>query len=208
MNHHPGEDLLLEYSSGGLAVGPALCVRTHLEQCHCCAQQVQNMNVLGAAMLQYCESEAVSDDLLDKTLAQLDATPPVANPSSKLGGLRQLLPSGLAGLNWQRLAPGVSFFDLPAANEEGFIVKLLRVGKGRSVFQHTHSGNEFTVLLQGGYSDELGSYSAGDFIECDASHVHKPVAHRDQDCILLTAVSGDLRFTGRLTRLLNPVFTF
>lgn len=214
MSHHPSDSRLTEYSTGSLAYGPAACISAHLEHCHDCTQRVDNLNLLGAAMLDRVDSAKCSDDLFDRVLDSVDSITPnnmrqghvAANENASAKSILQaLLPDGIDSVTWKRLAKGVCSFDLPAVNGEGFSVKLMRVTKGSSVFQHTHTGSEFTVCLRGGYSDELGSYAAGDFVECDSSHNHKPVAHRDQDCILLTAVEGKMRFTGPVTRLFNPL---
>lgn len=208
MSHHPTEHLLAEYSAGSLAAGPALCITTHIEGCHECKRRVDDFNLLGATMLENTESVECSDDLFDRVMLGLEAATENAGQAAKekaKSALAAILPNGLDSVNWKLRGHGVSTYDLPVA-EDGFVVKLLRVAKGQKVFQHTHTDSEFTVLLQGGYSDELGSYSAGDFVECDGSHVHQPVAHRDQDCVLLTAVSGDLKFTGTVSRILNPFF--
>ncbi|MFK8018418.1 MAG: ChrR family anti-sigma-E factor [Pseudomonadales bacterium] len=210
MSHHPTEHLLTEYSAGSLSAGPALCVTTHIEQCHECERRVGEFNLLGAAILESGESIACSDDLFDRVMMDVDTDTQIKTLSSqrkKKSALSALLPDGIESANWKSLGLGVRSCDL-GLTEDGFVLKLLRVAKGRRVFQHTHTDAEFTVLLQGGYSDELGNFVAGDFVECDASHVHQPVAHRDQDCVLLTAVSGDLKFTGPISRLFNPIFKF
>ncbi|MFK7733748.1 MAG: ChrR family anti-sigma-E factor [Pseudomonadales bacterium] len=210
MSHHPSEHLLTEFASGTLETGAALCVRTHLEQCHDCNRVAEDLNVLGAVMMRGSDEAACSDDLFDRVLGQLNSQPapePVVSDTQDRSALSSLIPGGIKSVPWKKIASGISSYELPV-NDGEYNVKLLRVEKGRSVFQHTHSDTELTVLLQGGYSDELGSYTAGDFVECDGSHVHKPVAHRDQDCILLTAVSGKLRFTGAIGRLLNPIVKF
>lgn len=205
MSHHPNEHRLTEYSAGSLAAGPALCIATHLERCSHCARRVEDLNLLGAALLDHSEESQCSADLFDKVMNGVSAQPKIEHSAKP--ALSRLIPKDLKSVAWKKLAGGVSTFDLPIS-EHGFIVKLMRVTAGRGVFEHTHDDSEFTVLLQGGYSDELGSYVAGDFIECDGTHTHKPVAHRDQDCIMLTAVSGNLKFTGSLTRMLNPFFSF
>ncbi|MEM8498072.1 MAG: ChrR family anti-sigma-E factor [Pseudomonadota bacterium] len=210
MSHHPSEHLLTEFASGSLETGAALCVRTHLEQCHECSRLAEDLNVLGAVMMRSSDQASCSDELFDRVLDQLNSSPAPEKATGHTGdnrALSALIPGGITSVPWKKIASGVSSYELPV-NDGEYNVKLLRVEKGRSVFQHTHTDTELTVLLQGGYSDELGSYIAGDFIECDGSHVHKPVAHRDQDCILLTAVSGKLHFTGAIARLLNPIVKY
>ena len=207
--HHPTEHILIEHAAGALSAGPALCVASHLEFCSECAQHNRQLSQLGSAMMMDTQEGKVEDNLFDQIMQRVDE-PVEKRPSKKTGidkVLQQLLPNGLSGVAWKRMAGGVSSFDLGDI-AEGFAVKLMKVERGRSVLQHTHTGNEFSVLLQGGYSDELGNYYRGDFVECSDQHTHKPVAHRNEDCILLTAVHGELKFTGTLGRLLNPFVKF
>jgi putative transcriptional regulator len=204
MSHHPSEHRLMEYAAGAMSDGPALCIAVHLESCLHCSRKVEEYSHLGAALME--ESSQVSDDLFDKVMAGVEAgVESIKQLPQTL--LEKLLPADINALDWKRIGVGVYEYVVNTGDGDNS-VKLLRVDKGRSVFQHTHTGTEFTMLLQGGYSDELGNYRAGDFIECDASHKHKPIAIRDEDCILLTAVSGNLRFTGPLSRLLNPFYQF
>jgi len=211
--HHPSEHLIAEFAAGSLSFGPALCVSTHLEQCLECASLADNFALLGAALIQEGENIEVSGDLFERVLGQIgtqsvtpfDKQSVVTAPRN--GALHGLLPKSLESLPWKSLAGGVSSYTLNTGDDD-HSVKLLRVSRGRGVFTHTHTATEFTVLLRGGYSDELGNFNAGDFVECNTNHRHAPLAHRDQDCYLLTAVEGSLKFTGLLTRLANPFFRF
>ena len=42
-------------------------------------------------------------------------------------------------------------------------VSLLRLEPGRGLPLHRHVADEYTVVLQGGYTDNTGNYGVGDF---------------------------------------------
>ena len=65
-------------------------------------------------------------------------------------------------------------------------------------------GDEYTVILEGSFSDEAGLYHQGDFLVRDASHRHTPVATNDRECICLAVTEAPIQLTGLFGRLLNP----
>ena len=65
-------------------------------------------------------------------------------------------------------------------------------------------GDEYTVILEGSFSDEAGLYHKGDFLLRDASHEHTPVATLDKYCICLAVTEAPIQLTGFFGRLLNP----
>jgi putative transcriptional regulator len=83
---------------------------------------------------------------------------------------------------------------------------ILHIDKGGSVPTHTHKGFEITLLLQGSFEDEMGTYHAGDFIWLDSKHTHQPVTKTG--CVCLTVSSNAIRFTKGVSQLLNPIGQF
>jgi len=69
---------------------------------------------------------------------------------------------------------------------------------------HTHMGDEYTVILEGSFSDEAGLYHKGDFLLRDASDQHTPVATLDKYCICLAVTEAPIQLTGFFGWLLNP----
>jgi putative transcriptional regulator len=80
---------------------------------------------------------------------------------------------------------------------------LLHIGAGGEIPEHTHTGFEVTLLLDGEFSDEEGSYVPGDFIWQDGSHQHTPLTK--DGCLCFTVVSSALHFNKGLSKLLNPI---
>jgi putative transcriptional regulator len=118
--------------------------------------------------------------------------------------LRKFIPKDYDQLEWSRLSPSIHSADL-CQDYGGSKVGLLRIKPGGSAPTHTHLGDELTVILEGSFSDEKGVYRAGDFLACDGSHTHTPVASKDRDCICLVVSEAPLQFTGWFTRLFNPL---
>jgi putative transcriptional regulator len=69
---------------------------------------------------------------------------------------------------------------------------------------HTHRGNEYTLVLDGSFSDKAGDYHQGDFILADTQTIHQPKAANDGDCICFAVTDAPLKMTGFFGRLLNP----
>lgn len=215
--YHPDDMTLMNYAAGSCSIPESLAVAMHLCFCHDCRQHVKNLNHLGGALLETIKPASTDDDAFDSLMASLephDHSAPAKvkmepTPSDKItqhfvNPLLRYLPTSLADLPWQRQTKEISKFDLTSLiNVKGFQVALQKINAGAKVPKHTHKGFEYTVILSGGFSDELGVYHEGDFIARDASHKHSPTALQNEDCICLTVLNAPLKFTGWY-RVLNP----
>ena len=218
--NHPDEMTLMDYAAGSLSIPQSLAVSVHMCFCHECRTLVKNFNHLGGALLETIKPASADDGAFDALMASLDAqpksvqkdkasapaegksTPHFSNP------LLRYLPTSLDKLSWQRQTKEISVFDLTSLiNVGGFRVALQKIKAGAKIPTHTHKGIEYTVLLSGGFSDEMGVYHTGDFIARDASHHHSPVALQNEDCVCLTVLSAPLKFTGWY-RVLNPFISW
>jgi putative transcriptional regulator len=211
---HPPTELLMDYASGALAQAPSLVVATHLALCPDCRHEVRRLEALGGALLDSaCEELPISSICKDKVMAMLDApatdTPePVELFLCRVlpAPLRQYVGCGVGEIKWQKLTGAVDRVELGQCTEGR--AQLLRIKAGAPMPQHTHGGNEYTLVLQGNFRDESGLYRRGDLAVCDGSVTHAPVAGETEDCICLVVTEGPLRLTGPLGRLLNPFVRF
>lgn len=210
---HPADDLLLSYASGTLEQGAALVVATHLALCPLCREEVARLEALGGALLADVEPVPVGGDMLAGILDRLDAPchdpVPLRRQARRDGPvpvlpepLRFYLGGDLDGVKWRRTIPGLQEASVPHV---GGSVQMMRIRAGRAMPQHTHRGDEFTLVLQGGFSDACGHFLRGDFAATDPSIDHRPVADTDGDCICLAFTGAPLRLTGRFLRWLNPL---
>ena len=215
--YHPDDMTLINYAAGSSSIPESLAVAMHLCFCHDCRQHVKNLNHLGGALLETMKPASTDDDAFDLLMLSLEphdhsGTAKVKmepTPSDKItqhfiNPLLRYLPTSLVDLPWQNQTKEISKFDLTSlVNVKGFQVALQKISAGAKVPKHTHKGFEYTVILSGGFSDELGVYHEGDFIARDASHKHSPTALQNEDCICLTVLNAPLKFTG-WHRVLNP----
>ncbi|MEC9480928.1 MAG: cupin domain-containing protein, partial [Pseudomonadota bacterium] len=102
--------------------------------------------------------------------------------------------SSLVGKLWQ--AP----VDLGNQGVANFIF----MGSGGSVPEHTHRGTEYTLVIDGEFSDGLSRYDTGDFIFMDGDKTHTPKSEGKEGCLVFSIVDQPLHFTSGLARLLNP----
>jgi len=215
--HHPDDMTLMNYAAGSLSLPQALAVSVHLCFCHECRDLVKNLNHLGGALLETIKPASTDENAFDALMATLEPHDHAQAPKEKMevqddaritqhntNPLLRYLPAPLQDLPWQRQTKEISKFDLTSLIDvKGFRVALQKISAGAKVPTHTHKGFEYTVILSGSFSDELGVYSQGDFIARDASHKHSPTALQNEDCICLTVLNAPLKFTGWY-RLLNP----
>jgi putative transcriptional regulator len=212
--HHPSLELLTAYAAASLPLSQALCVSSHLEYCRECRTTLNSLNQLGGQLFVQQRPAPLPTETRQQLLAQINArknapaaisTPP--RPVAESGVprcLRQFIQQGLQSLSWKRISLGIRSAELCRDSDDSR-VHLLRIKPGSSIATHTHLGDEFTVVLQGSFSDETGLYRQGDFVVRDPRHKHTPVATRDGECICLTVTGAPLKFTGWFFRWLNPL---
>lgn len=215
--HHPDDMVLLDYAAGSLSLPYALAISVHLCFCSHCRNQLKKLNSIGGVLLENTKPASLEDDAFDQLMAQLEsddtkgktATAVKESPSLEAkkditNPLLAYLPAPLQNLPWQQQTREISKYDLTGIiNVRGFQVALQKIAAGAKVPVHTHKGHELTVILHGGFSDELGVYHAGDFIARDGSHKHSPTALQNEDCICLTILDAPIKFTG-WQRIFNP----
>ncbi|MFN3911594.1 cupin domain-containing protein, partial [Hyphomonas sp.] len=74
--------------------------------------------------------------------------------------------------------------------------ELYRISPGARIPRHAHAGNEYTLVVAGGFSDERGSYGPGEVVINGPNDLHQPVGDEGEVCYALAVRDGGLRFTG------------
>jgi putative transcriptional regulator len=210
--HHPSDELLLSYAAGAADEAESLLIATHLAFCPVCRRIVAKAEAAGGALLEGAEAAPLSNDALRSVMARLDdpqiaPTNPAYPPSTVPEPLRSYIGGDLGAIRWTNIAGGISF--KPLFRRNGKRVQLIRSRAGNGVGLHTHRGEEFTLCLAGGYTDNTGSYARGDFQYASADNLHRPVADAGEgDCIVLAMSAGPLRFSNPLIGLIGRWFGF
>jgi putative transcriptional regulator len=207
MSRHPAPDeLLLDYATGALPEGPALAVALHVALDPVARRTVERLRALGGELLE-AEAAELAERALDEVLARLDApeprpVAPVLRPG--FDWAPAALAPYLAGKTWRRAFGGFEEIRVDL-HGDSHRVSLLRLTPGKGLPRHRHVANEFTVVLQGGYTDNTGNYAVGDFAVGPGPSEHEPIADPGEPCIALIVVEKPIVLTGPWGRLLNPV---
>jgi putative transcriptional regulator len=216
IKRHPDSTLLVEYSSGSLALAPNIAITTHLQFCDQCRRTVNALENIGGDLLDATESVPVSEDLLDKVLNCIDDSnePTTANQSTvkNLDDLvdavptyiQRFLPEGR--LNWKFLSPSLKVAAI-SIGEDVHELAFHKIKAGGKAPEHNHQGTEITVVLKGSFSDDDDIYHPGDFIIREPGDIHQPIATKNEECVCLSVLSAPIQLTG-VKRLLNPFLSF
>lgn len=215
---HPPLDVLEQYVRGDLNAALGVVVATHVDMCRHCQQQVAALEEELSEAL-FNEELPVADAQLDAMLANIMEQP--AAPAEHMGGqpltgsrhsVLQLdgqefrLPRPLARMKnkigpWSRMPGNLMRAPLDLGTDEK--VNLIYMQRGSSLPEHTHKGQEATLVVNGTFRDEFASYHDGDFMLLDSEQHHSPQT-AEEDCLTLAFLDAPLHFTSGVSRLLNP----
>jgi putative transcriptional regulator len=230
ITHHPDDNLLTEYSSGSLANALGVIVCAHLQTCPHCRKRVEQLNKLGAAILNQSVAEAVQPESFEQLMARIrsqntdtgikDKTSEPQENSQELHStyandpllkqvpkvIAKLLPRD-GKLKWERVSAALKTARLRTGQSQ-YEVAFQRISSGGKVVEHDHRGLEVTMVLCGSFSDEDGVYNQGDFLVRNPGEVHRPTATQNQDCLCISVVEAPVKVTGLFGKLVNPFLSF
>lgn len=213
---HVQEDLLVDYASGALPVPISLLVASHLTFCRRCRDEVGDLEAIGGMMLEDLNPIAMAADALEQALDGLSddnleadkiagstRTARSVDGSDLPAPLIEAIGGEVGAISWTRRAKGVEEATLVTGNG-GYSASLMRIQPGASIPDHTHTGEELTLVLSGGFSDAGGHYGAGDVCHADPEISHAPIADPGEVCLCLVVADGPVKLTGLVGRMLNP----
>lgn len=226
ITHHPDDNLLTEYSSGSLANALGVVVCAHLQTCPHCRKRVEQLNKLGAAILNQSVAEAVEPESFEQLMARIRSASTESSSVEKSSSLEALhpvyakdpllknVPKVIAKLlprdgklKWERVSGALTTARLKAGQSQ-YEVAFQRISSGGRVVEHDHRGLEVTMVLCGSFSDEDGVYNQGDFLVRNPGEVHRPTATQNQDCLCISVVEAPVKVTGLFGKLVNPFLSF
>jgi putative transcriptional regulator len=149
---------------------------------------------------------------LDAVLARLEAVTPFERrprSTSRDGTpevLRRYIGGDLDSVRWRRVSAGLSY--VPLFRRGPVAVRLLRGVAGSETGPHGHQGQEYTLVLKGGFSDVTGSYGPGDVQMMEGDIRHNPIADPGEDCVNLAVTTGPLKFESLIHKIVAPLFGF
>lgn len=206
-NYHPSNELLMEFAAGQLPNALGVMVACHLEKCEHCRKQVKLYDRIGGELLAEQDSVALSTPVEDiwKLIQEtkMDEQPKSSGDIRLPQPLRRFVPNFYDELPWKGFTKSIQQWDLPIGDSK-YIARFYKIAAGKELPEHTHKGNEYTLVMSGSFSDKGGDYHAGDFILADQETHHQPRAHMDADCICFAVMDAPLKLKGPLGWIVNP----
>jgi putative transcriptional regulator len=207
--HLAPDELLLEYAAGVLPEGLALVVSLHVALDPAARRTVERLREMAGAMLD--EQDGPVDEMaLASILTRLDDEPVEARPPAPEPARPgfEWAPSALRPYighkDFKRVLGGFQRIDLKLRGDRSRAA-LLKLMPGEGLPVHRHVGTEYTVVLQGGYTDNTGNYVAGDFATGPGPQEHEPIADPGEPCIALIVLERPIVLTGFWRWLFNPL---
>jgi len=215
INHHPDTATLIEFSAGVLPPAVAICVSAHLHYCDDCKKKVAQLTDLGAVLFDKITPINLEQDFstlmqhidsLPETTIQIN-TETIASSTSRSSlpaALNKITNSNLDSLDWRKINKNFRYSELNIGDPLRE-TSLFNIKSGGNIPRHRHMGDEITVVLKGGFSDQDDHYEVGDFIVRTRGEIHTPVATQDKDCLCLSTLDEPIQITNWFYRLLIPL---
>ncbi|WP_153916257.1 ChrR family anti-sigma-E factor [Shewanella sp. TC10] len=227
IKYHPNQDLLTLHAKGELPLSLSIAVSAHCELCAECAEKVAaltlaaseesfsltqlsmdngNMDAELDTDLEALLADMMSNDKLESAAITQAATketgpsPAVTNVKGQDYTLPRAFRQQMSH-QWQGIGK-VSRLRLETGESKAR-ASLLHIAENGEIPQHSHKGEELTLLLAGEFSDEYNTYTAGDFMVLNSDHEHSPKTV--EGCLCYTVVDAPLYFTKGISKLLNPI---
>jgi putative transcriptional regulator len=205
------ERLAAGYAAGALPPAMALLVETQAALSPAAARDVALADAVAGALFEQETPAPLSPDALERVFARIaiseekstfveGARPPHGAFADDLDALpdpvRSAALSALAKTGWKFASPGIRSLTLDVGGNAK--AEILRIEPGAAAPEHTHNGEEFTLVLTGAFHDARGVYRVGDISVADESVTHRPTGELGEVCYSLAVTDAPLTFKGAL----------
>jgi putative transcriptional regulator len=210
--HHPFSELLIDYTTGALSQAESMLIAMHLDFCAECRRSADIVQAVGGALLDTIAPLQLPPSTFQRTLQAIDATPKSVEalirsaPTFALkwpAVLRNHLAVSPPG-EWRKLPAGFRALRVPFKDPSSR-VWVMKAPGGRGPLRHTHVADEWTVVLEGGFSDETGIYATGDFAFMGSGDEHTMIAEPGEGCVCVILVRENARYLTLMGKLLAPL---
>ena len=204
--HHAPDAMLAAYAAGSLPYPFAVLVAAHVSACDECRARLEAHLLMGGVVLERApRGGGFGDAARTARWRRLASRPFPCRTIRRSTSIPRRSPSCLGGTPpaWQPLGFGTKQAILWRGGEG--TVRLLSIPAGQAVPDHGHRGLELTLVLSGSFSDEGGTFQAGDLEVADETVVHVPTAGEGAPCICAAATDAPIRFRALIPRLLQPL---
>ena len=208
------EEAITDYVLGALSPAKHVIMACQSEISDAVSERVSFQEDIAASLLEDGTSETLSPLFMGNVLAAL---PPqesanvnkMDDPEDGLApkSLRHMLGHGLQDLKWKSLVPGVAVHDILGnrKTKEGDRLYLLKAKGGMRMPDHSHTGEEWSLILTGSYTVGGKRFTRGDLHIEDETETHAPHIDEGEDCICLVMTQGPLKMQGWLPKVVQRV---
>lgn len=220
--HTVDSEWLASYSAGGLSPVKRLLIECQNAIQPALGERLDRLDEVGGVFLETAKGEGLSLDFAERLSKALDhasahqgEAQDALNTNNERAAnghddewmpapLRQFLEQSDIKLNWRKGGPGVEKAAL--IDQDGERLYLLKARPGLKMPMHSHTGEEWTLVLQGGYHAGDAGYIRGDLHREDEDCTHQPIIDdHGRNCISLVADEGKLRFRDPIMKILQPL---
>lgn len=216
--HTVDEEWLASYSVGGLSALKRLVISCQAEIQPTLLRRINQLDAVGGAFLETASRAALTDDFTARLMMAIDENARSSEESVAIerpldtddvegwmpSEMHKFLERSNLQLKWRNAGPGVMRASLVDDGVERLY--FLKAKPGLTLPMHSHHGEEWTLILQGGYHVGTQGYVRGDLHREDETCTHQPIIDDDnEDCISLVVDEGRLRFTDPIMKILQPL---
>lgn len=205
ISHHLDDATLMSCAAGSQPEALAAVVSSHLSICPRCRAELKSHSLIGEALFESLKPEPVTREAPVVAMRAGEATLAEDVVCEMPSVLKAALDGRFDDIPWRRAAPGVWHYPIALSAQAKGDLRLIKVAPGTRLPEHGHGGTELTLVLDGAYSDEFGTYRKGDVADMGDDVEHRPIAGENTGCICLAASDAKPRFTGMFARLLQPL---
>ncbi|WP_371195754.1 ChrR family anti-sigma-E factor [Glaciecola sp. SC05] len=217
---HPTNQTLVGFADGIIAPNESILVSAHCDLCEQCRSKVLTMTEITAELIFEQDKGSKTANIIDNELANMfdaivsrpsvipQASVCTTGKSLFIDGKSFKIPPSLQRFSesvgdWSHLVG--KLWQAPVSIGGKNLANFIYMERGGSVPEHTHIGNERTLVLNGSFSDGVNEYDTGDYIALNESHTHTPIAALDEGCLVFSIIDEPLHFTSGWARLINPL---
>src|SRR5690554_5771087 len=187
IKYHPTDRLIEQFAAGVLNPALSVIVSTHIDMCLRCQNVTHDAEQFLAEQVMQTQVKSLTpelDEQFDQMLDQiLHSDMPnnivqfAYNETLRFNGKTFKLPATLARQykrigDWTRVPGKILKAPLNLGTSEN--IHLIYMDEGSRIPEHTHKGNEITLVINGIFNDEQDEYKDGDFVLRDPEHQHTP----------------------------------
>ena len=215
--HTVEEEWLVSYCAGGLSSAKRFLLDCQTAINGAFARRVAEIESVGGVMLETAKGESLSDDFMPGLWSKIDTADKTQKAEGALTASvkkrpENWVPSPLSiwleeskkSLDWINMGFGMA--RMPLFKDGNEKLYLLKSKPGMKMPKHSHHGQEWALILQGGYHVGDQGFVLGDLHREDQTCTHQPIIDdHGEACITLVASEGGIKFSNPALNLLKPV---